>query len=83
MIRSLLRPWRFGIVLIAALLLVAEALNAAPALITQKIVDEHLTTGVREGLFFVPAMLAGMAIFHGLAARPQADETGASAAAPR
>ena len=39
--------------------------------------------GVREGLFFVPAMLAGMAIFHGLAARPQADETGASAAAPR
>lgn len=36
--------------------------------------------GVREGLIFVPAMLAGMALFHGmenLRARPVADETGA------
>src|SRR5437762_10247331 len=50
MIRSVLHPWRFWIVLIALLLLLAEALSAAPALITQKIVDEHLTTGLREGL---------------------------------
>ena len=59
MIRSLLHPWRFGIALIAVLLLLAEALNAVPALITQKIVDEHLTTGVREGLFTLALVYYG------------------------
>ncbi|HUJ27629.1 MAG TPA: DUF6691 family protein [Myxococcales bacterium] len=37
--------------------------------------------GVREGLVFVPAMLAGMALFHGLErirARAVTDETGAA-----
>ncbi len=40
--------------------------------------------GTREALIFVPAMLAGMAIFHGMEwfrARPTADETGVQPAA--
>ena len=41
--------------------------------------------GTREGLLFVPSMLAGMALFHlmeSLRARAVADETGAPASTP-
>ncbi len=51
MIRSVVRPWRGWIALIVCLLLLAEVLNVVPPLLTRKIVDEHLTTGVRDGLF--------------------------------
>jgi len=42
--------------------------------------------GTREGLLFVPSMLAGMAIFHGmetLRARALTDETGAAPTAAK
>jgi len=39
--------------------------------------------GTREGLLFVPSMLAGMALYHAVAADPRQDETGGPAAMSR
>jgi uncharacterized membrane protein YedE/YeeE len=38
--------------------------------------------GTREGLLFVPSMLAGMVLYHAVAANPRRDETGGPAAIP-
>jgi ATP-binding cassette subfamily B multidrug efflux pump len=48
--RSLLRPWRVHIVLIGACVLLAEAFAVVPPLLMQRIIDDHLTAGIREGV---------------------------------
>jgi ATP-binding cassette subfamily B protein len=62
MIRSLIRPWRALIGVIAVCVLLAQSLNVAPPLIVQKIVDEHLTTGVRDGLVWLAWLYFGSLI---------------------
>jgi len=59
MIRSLLRPWLVLIGATAACVLLAQSLNVVPPLIVQKIVDEHLTTGVRDGLLWLAWLYFG------------------------
>jgi len=49
-VRAILRPWRGLIVLIAVGVLIAEALAVVPPLLMQRIIDDHLTAGVAEGL---------------------------------
>lgn len=62
MIRSLLYPRRFLIGVIAVCFLAAQSLSVAPPLIVQRIVDEHLTTGVRDGLFTLAWLYFGSII---------------------
>jgi ATP-binding cassette subfamily B multidrug efflux pump len=59
MIRWLVRPWRVLIGVIVACFLLAQSLNVAPPLIVQRIVDEHLTTGVRDGLLWLAVLYFG------------------------
>lgn len=59
MIRDLLRPWRFLIVVITVSYLVAQSLSVVPPLLVQRIVDEHLTTGVRDGLLMLAWLYFG------------------------
>ena len=53
MIRSLLRPWRAHIVVIALLLLLTQSLDVVPPIIVQKLVDEHFTPGVAAGVLWL------------------------------
>lgn len=67
MIRSIVRPWRLLIVLIAGCFLVAQSLDVVPPLIVKRVVDEHLTTGVPEGLlllgfFYFGAIVAARSV---------------------
>jgi ATP-binding cassette subfamily B protein len=62
MIRSILFPLRFYLIAIALCILVAETLFAAPPLIVQKIVDEHLTTGVYDGLLSLAWLYFGVTV---------------------
>src|SRR5258705_7211449 len=47
---SILRPWRGTRVLVALSVLLAKALELAPPLLIQRIVDDHLTPRVPAGL---------------------------------
>jgi len=49
-LRGLLRPWRGWIVLTGAIVLLTEAIAVVPALLIQRIVDEHLAAGVSRGI---------------------------------
>ena len=53
MIRSILRPWRAHIAVIALLLLLTQSLDVAPPIIVQKLVDEHFTSGVAGGVLWL------------------------------
>ena len=46
----LVRPWRGTLALVALCVLAARALDLAPALIVQRVVDEHLATQRAAGL---------------------------------
>ena len=52
-IRRLLRPWGGRIVLIAGSILVVEALAVVPTLLMRRIVDQHLTPGLSEGILLL------------------------------
>ncbi len=47
---SLLVPWRGTLVVVAALVLVAAALELVPPLVVRRVIDHHLTAGSAEGL---------------------------------
>jgi ATP-binding cassette subfamily B multidrug efflux pump len=49
-VRVLLRPWRGLIALIGAAVLLAEGFAVVPPLLMQRIIDDHLTPGVSEGI---------------------------------
>lgn len=49
-VRVLLRPWRGLIILIGAAVLLAEGFAVVPPLLMQRIIDDHLTPGVSEGI---------------------------------
>jgi len=53
MIRSILRPWRAHIAVIALLLLLTQSLDVVPPIIVQKLVDEHFTPGVAGGVLWL------------------------------
>src|SRR3954454_25364445 len=49
-LRSLLRPWRGMLVLVALSVLLAKVLDLVPPLLMQRVVDDHLTPGRATGL---------------------------------
>jgi ATP-binding cassette subfamily B multidrug efflux pump len=49
-VRVLLRPWRGLIALIGVAVLLAEGFAVVPPLLMQRIIDDHLTPGVSEGI---------------------------------
>ncbi len=61
-LRPLLRPWRGLIVAIGVCVLTTEAFAIVPPLLMKRIVDDHLTPGIQEGvlalaLFYLGAMV--------------------------
>lgn len=62
MIRDLIRPSRFLIVVITVCYLAAQSLSVMPPLLVQRIVDEHLTTGMRDGLLTLAWLYFGSII---------------------
>lgn len=66
----LVRPWRGTLALVALCVLAARALDLAPALIVQRVVDEHLATqraaGLLElGLLYLGAVVAAQLLNFG------------------
>jgi ATP-binding cassette subfamily B multidrug efflux pump len=49
-VRTLLRPWQALIVLIGVCVLLAEGFAVVPPLLMQRIIDDHLTVGISEGV---------------------------------
>ncbi len=58
-LRALVRPWRGLIAIIAVCVLLTEAFAVVPSLLIKRIVDEHLTPGVREGLLALALLYLG------------------------
>jgi len=54
--RRLLRPWYGRIAVIAGSILVYEALAVAPTLLIQRIIDQHLTRGVADGILLLASL---------------------------
>jgi ATP-binding cassette subfamily B protein len=66
-LRSLVRPWRGLIVLIAVCVLLTEGFAVVPALLMQRIVDDHMTAGIQEGVLTLALLYLGaMALAHGM-----------------
>jgi ATP-binding cassette, subfamily B, multidrug efflux pump len=63
-ILSILSPWRWNLALVAALVVVAALLELVPPLLMRRIIDEHLTPGLPEGLLEIAAfyLLASIAV---------------------
>ncbi len=62
-----LRPWHGALALVALSLVGARALDLAPALVVQRVVDEHLTPGraaglLTLGLLYLGAVVAAQAV---------------------
>ncbi len=57
-----LRPWRWALALVALCMFVARALDLAPALIVQRVVDQHLTPGRSDGLLALGLLYLGSVI---------------------
>ena len=55
-VASILRPWRGTLALVALSVLLAKALELAPPLLIQRIVDDHLTPRVPAGLLSLGAL---------------------------
>jgi ATP-binding cassette subfamily B multidrug efflux pump len=49
-VRALLRPWRTLILVIAVCVLLAESFAVVPPLLMKRIIDDHLTAGVSQGI---------------------------------
>jgi len=58
-IRALLRPWRGLIALIALCVLLTEAFAVVPSLLMRRIIDDHLTPGIREGVLSLALLYLG------------------------
>lgn len=58
-LRSLIQPWRGLIGAIAGCVLLAETLAVIPPLSMQRIIDDHLTTGVRQGVLALALLYLG------------------------
>ncbi len=57
-----LRPWRWALAMIALCMFVARALDLAPALIVQRVVDQHLTPGRADGLLTLGLLYLGSVV---------------------
>jgi len=51
--QRLLRPWHGRIALIAGSILVVETLAIVPTMLMQRIIDQHLTPGISEGILLL------------------------------
>ena len=60
---ALLRPWRRLIAFIAICVLLTEAFAVVPALLLKRIVDDHLTAGIREGVLVLALLYLGAGRF--------------------
>ena len=58
-VRRLLRPWPQRIAVIAVSMLLFEALAVIPTLLMQRIVDQHLTPGLPDGILPLGPALPG------------------------
>jgi ATP-binding cassette subfamily B multidrug efflux pump len=58
-LRTLIRPWRGLIAVIAACVLLAEAFAVVPPLLMQRVVDDHLTAGVQRGVLALALLYLG------------------------
>ena len=66
-LRALVRPWRRLIAVIAICVLLTEAFAVVPALLMKRIVDDHLTPGIREGVLVLALLYLGaMAVAQGM-----------------
>src|SRR5436190_24105018 len=59
---SILRPWRGTLALVALSILLAKALDLAPPLLVQRIVDHHLTPRQPAGLLSLGMLYLGTTI---------------------
>jgi len=57
-----LRPWRWALVIVALCMFIARALDLAPALIVQRVVDRHLTPGGADGLLALGLVYLGSVV---------------------
>lgn len=57
-----LRPWRWVLTLVAIFMVIARALELMPALIVQRVVDQHLTPGKPEGLLALGLLYLGSVV---------------------
>ncbi len=57
-----LRPWRWALVMVALCMFIARALELAPALIVQRVVDRHLTPGGADGLLALSLVYLGSVV---------------------
>jgi len=62
-----LRPWRWALAMVALCMFVARALDLVPALIVQRVVDQHLIPGRADGLlmlglFYLGSVVAAQAV---------------------
>jgi len=58
-LRSLIHPWRWLVVLIGGCVLLSQTFAVVPPLLMQRIIDDHLTTGVSNGLFSLALLYLG------------------------
>src|SRR5919109_1383346 len=56
---AMLKPWRWWLALVGVSVLLGAALELAPPLLVQKIVDGPLALGRSEGLLFIAALYLG------------------------
>jgi ATP-binding cassette, subfamily B, multidrug efflux pump len=59
---SILRPWRGTLALVGLSVLLAKALDLAPPLLIQRIVDDHLTPGQANGLLMLGVLYLGATV---------------------
>jgi len=57
-----LHPWRWALATVALCMFVARALDLAPALIVQRVVDQHLTPGRADGLLTLGLLYLGSVV---------------------
>jgi ATP-binding cassette subfamily B multidrug efflux pump len=58
-LRALVRPWRGLIAVIAVCVLLTEAFAVVPSLLIKRIVDDHLTRGIQEGILALALLYLG------------------------
>jgi len=58
-LRALIRPWRELAAAIAVCVLLTEAFAVVPSLLMKRIVDDHLTLGIREGVLALALLYLG------------------------
>ena len=58
-LRALVRPWRGLIAVVAVCVLLAEGFAVVPAVLMQRIVDDHLSAGVQRGVLALALLYLG------------------------